>query len=81
VVVGLGGASTAPRALLDAGVQRISTGGSIARAALGFVAAHGRALHEHGSIEFASLQLSQLELNTLFAASLRRRVDSNRSRA
>ena len=38
IVTGLGRARMSTRALLDVGVRRISLGGSIARAALGFVA-------------------------------------------
>jgi 2-methylisocitrate lyase-like PEP mutase family enzyme len=68
VVVGLAAPTITPRALLGAGVQRVSTGGSIARAALALVAASARELLDHGTIDYASRQLSQLELNLVFAA-------------
>jgi 2-methylisocitrate lyase-like PEP mutase family enzyme len=68
VVVGLADPTLVPSALLDVGVMRISTGGSIARAALAFVAASARELLEHGTIDYATRQLSQLELNSMFAA-------------
>jgi 2-methylisocitrate lyase-like PEP mutase family enzyme len=68
VVVGLASPTIIPRALLDAGVKRVSTGGSIARAALAFVATSARELLERGTIEFAAQQVSQFELNSVFAA-------------
>jgi 2-methylisocitrate lyase-like PEP mutase family enzyme len=52
--------------LLDAGVARISLGGSIARAALGFVQRSVRELSEQGTLGFAAGQLSGRELNALF---------------
>lgn len=52
--------------LLDAGVTRISLGGAIARAALGFVQRSVRELSEAGTLGFAAGQLSGRELNTLF---------------
>src|SRR5262249_32612136 len=66
VVVGLAAPAMVPRALLNAGVKRVSTGGSIARAALAFVAASARELLEHGSSDYAARQISQVELNSLF---------------
>jgi 2-methylisocitrate lyase-like PEP mutase family enzyme len=52
--------------LLDAGVARISLGGSIARAALGFVRQSVRELSEQGTLGFTAGQISGRELNTLF---------------
>ena len=52
--------------LLDAGVARISLGGAIARAALGFVRRSMRELVEQGTLGFVSGQLPQRELNALF---------------
>lgn len=57
--------------LLDAGVARISLGGAIARAALGFVRRSVRELVEQGTLGFAAGQIPQRELNMLFT-SLRR---------
>lgn len=67
VVTGLGGARLDPRVLLDAGVRRVSLGGAIARAALGFVRAAARELRDAGTIGFAAGQIPQAELNALFA--------------
>lgn len=52
--------------LLDAGVARISLGGAIARAALGFVRQSVRELSEQGTLGFAAGQLPGRELNALF---------------
>jgi 2-methylisocitrate lyase-like PEP mutase family enzyme len=67
VVMGLGTAAGNAHALIAAGVQRISLGGSIARAALGFVRRSARELRERGTLDFATGQIPQAELNTLFA--------------
>jgi 2-methylisocitrate lyase-like PEP mutase family enzyme len=67
MVMGLGNASGNAREWLAAGVQRISLGGSIARAALGFVRRAAQELCDHGTIHFAEGQLPQGELNALFA--------------
>ncbi|HEX4246880.1 MAG TPA: isocitrate lyase/phosphoenolpyruvate mutase family protein [Pseudonocardia sp.] len=66
VVLGLGVSSLTVAALREAGVVRISLGGSIARAALGFVRASARELLDRGSLEFATWQIPQGELNALF---------------
>ncbi len=66
VVVGLGNAKADTRAILGAGVHRISLGGSIARAVLGFVRAAARELRDRGTIEFAAAQFSGADLNSLF---------------
>jgi 2-methylisocitrate lyase-like PEP mutase family enzyme len=67
VVMGLGGSSLTVAALQAAGVARISLGGSIARAALGFVRESARELIERGTMTFAGVQVPQGELNALFA--------------
>jgi 2-methylisocitrate lyase-like PEP mutase family enzyme len=67
VVLGLKSPNANARALLDAGARRVSLGGSIARAALGFVRAAAAELFEKGSIGFAADQIPQSELNALFA--------------
>jgi len=69
IVTGLGGARLNARTLLAAGVRRVSLGGAIARSALGFVRACANELREHGTIGFAADQISQGELNALFARS------------
>jgi 2-methylisocitrate lyase-like PEP mutase family enzyme len=48
-------------------VARISLGGSIARAALGFVRDSARELLDRGTLTFAERQIPQGELNKLFA--------------
>lgn len=67
IVIGWGGASLSASSLLNAGVARISLGGSIARSALGFVRRCARELRERGTIDFAAGQIAQGELNALFA--------------
>jgi 2-methylisocitrate lyase-like PEP mutase family enzyme len=67
IVTGLGAARLDPRDLIAAGVQRVSLGGAIARAALGFVRDSLRELRDDGTIRFAETQIPQGELNVLFA--------------
>lgn len=67
VVMGLGTSEGNARALLAAGVQRISLGGSIARSALGFVRRCAQELRDAGSVGFATLQIPQPQLNGLFS--------------
>jgi 2-methylisocitrate lyase-like PEP mutase family enzyme len=64
---GMGATSLTVAALRSVGVARISLGGSIARAALGFVRESARELREGGTITFADRQIPQAELNALFA--------------
>jgi 2-methylisocitrate lyase-like PEP mutase family enzyme len=67
MVMGLGNADGTAHEWLDAGVQRISVGGSIARTALGLVRRAAEELRDKGTISFAKDQIPQAELNTLFA--------------
>ena len=67
-VMGLGTSEGNAREWLAAGVQRISLGGSIARAALGYVRRCAEELRDRGTISFAAGQIAQGELNALFAA-------------
>ncbi|GAA5086157.1 2-methylisocitrate lyase-like PEP mutase family enzyme [Thermocatellispora tengchongensis] len=67
VVMGLGATTLTVAALREAGVARISLGGSIARAALGLVRDAARELQEHGTLGFAARQIPQAELNALFS--------------
>ncbi len=66
LVVGLNEASSSALNLIDAGVQRISVGGSIARAALGLVRRSARELRERGTVGYAAQQIPQAELNALY---------------
>ncbi len=67
LVVGLNEAGSNARDLIDAGIRRISVGGSIARAALGLVRQAARELRERGTVGYADGQIPQGELNVLFA--------------
>lgn len=71
IVAGLGPIALTPKLLIAAGVQRVSLGGSIARAALGFIREAAKELSEQGTIAFAKDQINQLELNALFAKARR----------
>jgi 2-methylisocitrate lyase-like PEP mutase family enzyme len=53
-------------ALLNAGVKRISVGGSIARAALGLVRRAARELRDLGTVSYGADQIPQSELNQVF---------------
>jgi 2-methylisocitrate lyase-like PEP mutase family enzyme len=75
VVVGLNEAASSATALLDAGVKRVSVGGSIARSALGMVRRSARELRDAGTVSYAAQQIPQAELNALFTRSA---VDSAR---
>ncbi|MBP8309705.1 MAG: isocitrate lyase/phosphoenolpyruvate mutase family protein [Burkholderiaceae bacterium] len=66
LVVGLNEAAANAFDLIDAGVKRVSVGGSIARAVLGFVRRSARELREHGTVGYAGQQIAQSELNDLF---------------
>lgn len=68
VVMALGEAGGNAHELIAAGVKRITVGGSLARAALGLVSRAARELRDEGSVGYARAQLSQSELNRLFAA-------------
>jgi len=67
VVAGLKGADGNARALIAAGARRISVGGSIARSALAFVRRCAQELREQGSFAYAADQISQSDINALFA--------------
>ncbi|PCJ71951.1 MAG: 2-methylisocitrate lyase [Rhodobiaceae bacterium] len=68
-VVGLSSAKGNAHEMIDAGVQRISIGGSLARSVLSYVRQCAKDLRETGSFDFPSTQISQSDLNTLFARS------------
>lgn len=67
VVMGLGTTEGNAHALIAVGVQRISLGGTIARAALGFVRHAAEELRDKGTLGFAAGQMPGAELNALFA--------------
>jgi 2-methylisocitrate lyase-like PEP mutase family enzyme len=66
VVAGLGAVPSDTRALVAAGVRRVSLGGTFARAALGFLRRAAEELRDRGTIAFAEGQIPQGELNALF---------------
>lgn len=72
IVVGLTSANATARQMLEAGVQRISTGGSIARAALGLVRRASRELLDVGTFEYGAGQIGQGELNALYSGAVKR---------
>jgi 2-methylisocitrate lyase-like PEP mutase family enzyme len=72
VVIGLGTSTLTVTDLQAAGVARISLGGSIARAALGFIRRSAEELATRGTITFAADQIPQGDLNQLFAQSSKR---------
>ncbi len=67
VVLGLESTSGDAKALLAAGVQRISVGGSMARAALGYLRRCAEELTTKGTVTFADGGVPHAELNRLFA--------------
>ena len=67
LVVGLNESASSAFALIDAGVKRVSVGGSIARSVLGLVRRCARELRDAGTVGYAAQQIPQAELNALFA--------------
>lgn len=68
VVMGLSGKPISVAELRDAGVARISIGGSLARATFGLVRAAAREMLEQGTFEYARQQIADAELCALFSA-------------
>lgn len=71
VVMGLAGAPVTVAELGQAGVARISIGGSLARATFGLVRRAAREMLDHGSFEYSGLQIPDSELCELFTRRLR----------
>ena len=67
VVMGLVGTPISLAELQDAGVSRISIGGSLARATLGLVRSAAQEMLEHGTFNFAGQQIADQELCKLFS--------------
>jgi len=67
MVMGLGTSEGNANEWLQAGVQRISLGGSVARAALGFIKQAANEIRDKGTISFAQSQMPHAELNAMFA--------------
>ncbi len=68
VVVGLGSSKGNANAMIEAGVQRISVGGAIARSALGFIRQCARELRDEGTFTFTKGEMSGREINALFSS-------------
>jgi 2-methylisocitrate lyase-like PEP mutase family enzyme len=67
VVMGLMGEPISVRELEDAGVTRVSVGGSLARAALGLLRRSAEEIMQQGTFEYARHQIPDGELCDLFA--------------
>lgn len=68
VVVGLTSSDGNAHQMIDAGVQRISVGGAIARSALGFIRQCARELRDEGTFTFTKGEMPAREINALFAS-------------
>ena len=67
VVMGLSGPPLSVAELADAGVRRISIGGSMARATFGLVRRAAREILDHGTFGYAAEQIPDAELCRLFS--------------
>jgi len=67
VVMGLSGKPVSVAELRDAGVTRISIGGSLARATFGLIRSAAREILDQGSFGYAKQQIPDSELCDLFA--------------
>ena len=67
VVMGLSGKPMSVKQLADQGVTRVSIGGSLARAALGLVRRSAEEIHQHGTFNYAQLQIPDSELCDFFS--------------
>ncbi len=66
VVMGLGNIGGNAHSLIAAGVKRVSLGGSIARATLGFLQQSAREVRDRGTMEFLKTSIGHAELNAMF---------------
>lgn len=73
VVMGLTGSPISVNELKDAGVARISIGGSLARATFGLIRNAAKEILEKGTFDYSKMQISDGELCKLFA---KRRISS-----
>lgn len=73
VVMGLTGAPISVNELKDAGVARISIGGSLARATFGLIRNAAKEILEEGTFDYSKMQISDGELCELFT---KRRISS-----
>lgn len=73
VLIGFSGMSLGANELADMGVQRVSVGGSLARAAFGAFIRAATELRQHGTAHYAQEAVSGRQLNQLFEAGSQRR--------
>ncbi|WP_299963516.1 isocitrate lyase/phosphoenolpyruvate mutase family protein [uncultured Roseobacter sp.] len=78
VVVGLSAATYSVNDLSKAGVRRISTGGSLARAALGEMIRAATELKEHGTYDYAEKAISDASAAGQMRTGVRRALTPNR---
>ena len=76
IVMGLNEAGASAFSLIEAGARRISVGGSIARSVMALVRRSAQELHALGTVSYASSQIPQRELNSVFEAALRAGLSS-----
>jgi len=81
VVVGLSGASLGVAQLQDAGVKRISIGGSLARATFGLIREAAEEMLRRGTFTFAGRQIADAELCGLFNRRMKHAAAANDERA
>jgi len=81
VVVGLGGAGLSVAQLQDAGVKRISIGGSLARATFGLIREAAEEMLRRGTFTFAGRQIADAELCGLFNRRMNHAAAANDERA
>ena len=72
VVMGLSAPTYSVAELTEAGVKRISTGGSLARAALGELARAAKEVVELGTFTYATLAMPDSVANAYMSAATRR---------
>ena len=75
VVMGLSGKPLSLAQLREAGVTRISIGGSLARATFGLIRRAAQEMREHGTFEFAAGQVADAELCQLFSTRIQDGAD------
>lgn len=78
VVMGLSGAAFSVDQLRQAGVKRISIGGSLARATFGLIRAAAEEMLRHGTFTFAARQVADAELCELFRCRINRAAGDER---
>ena len=73
VLMGLSGPTYTVDALAEAGVRRISVGGSFARAALGALIRAAEEVRDHGSFDYAKRAIPDRTVRAMMAETPKRR--------